>query len=154
LTELVDVYPTLLDLAGFTIPAGLEGKSLKPLLENPNLPWKAGAYTQVLRTGDRKGAAFMGRSVRSERYRYTEWDDGKQGIELYDHDADPKEHKNLARDPAQAKIVAQLAKLLRQGMPAGNALPGNRSSTLSRPRSEPLPALEPDEWQRLLSLGE
>jgi len=152
LTELIDVYPTIVDLAGFAIPEGLEGKSLKPLLENSNLPWKPGAYTQVLREGTKKGEAFMGRSVRTERYRYTEWDDGRQGVELYDHDADPKEHKNLAKDPAQTKTLARLAKLLRHELTAGNGVQGNLSP--GQRLSNTLPALEPEEWQRLLTLGE
>jgi uncharacterized sulfatase len=113
LAELVDLYPTVVDLAGFQIPAGLEGKSLRPLLDNPNLPWRNGAFTQVMREATSKSGSFMGRSVRTERYRYTEWDGGKMGSELYDHDADPKEHKNLARDPAHAKTVTELAELFR-----------------------------------------
>ncbi len=117
LAELVDVFPTLVDLAGFKLPEGLEGKSLRPLLDDPTLPWKAGAYTQVTRGGNKKGGAFMGRSVRTEKYRYTEWDDGKKGIELYDHSADPKEHKNLAKDAGHLKTVEQLAKLLHKGFP-------------------------------------
>ena len=113
LAELIDVYPTLVDLAGFKVPAGLEGKSLKPLLDDPTIPWKPGAYTQVMRGGAKKGTGFMGRSVRTEKYRYTEWDDGKKGIELYDHGADPREHRNLAMDPAHEKTRAELRRLLK-----------------------------------------
>jgi iduronate 2-sulfatase len=57
----------------------------------------------------------MGRSVRTERWRYTEWDDGKQGAQLYDHDNDPKEYKNLTADPKLAETVAQMKKLLEAG---------------------------------------
>ncbi len=57
----------------------------------------------------------MGRSVRSERWRYTEWDGGAAGVELYDQMADPKELKNLARDPAQAQTLADLKALLQSG---------------------------------------
>jgi arylsulfatase A-like enzyme len=55
----------------------------------------------------------MGYSVRTEQWRYTEWDDGKQGIELYDEVADPAELRNLAADPSRAKIVAEMQALLR-----------------------------------------
>ncbi|NBV78808.1 MAG: DUF4976 domain-containing protein, partial [Verrucomicrobia bacterium] len=47
-------------------------------------------------------------SIRTERWRYTEWEGGTRGVELYDHDADPQELKNLADDPAQAGVVAEL----------------------------------------------
>jgi uncharacterized sulfatase len=126
LAELVDVYPTLADLCSLKAPANLEGKSLRPLLDNPNLPWKAGAFTQVMRGGGGKKAkskAFLGRSVRTERWRYTEWDEGKKGIELYDHGNDPKELKNLANEPAHAETVRELRVLLRKTPGAQADLP-------------------------------
>jgi uncharacterized sulfatase len=54
----------------------------------------------------------MGYSVRDERYRYTVWDDGNKGVQLYDYDRDPGETKNLANDPASAPVVARMRKLL------------------------------------------
>ena len=66
----------------------------------------------------------MGRSVRTERWRYTEWDDGKLGVELYDHESDPHENKNLAKDAAQAKVVAEMKELLRR-VPREGAKPKN-----------------------------
>jgi uncharacterized sulfatase len=106
LVELVDLYPTLAELCGLTAPAGLEGRSFRPLLDDPEQSWKAGAYTQLL-TGKKQG-----RSVRTERWRYTEWDDGRLGAELYDHDADPHEYRNLAHDPDHADTVRTLQALL------------------------------------------
>ena len=57
----------------------------------------------------------MGRSVRTERWRYTEWDEGRQGAELYDHDSDPAEMKNLANDPGSAGTHAAMQELLHRG---------------------------------------
>ncbi len=106
--ELVDLYPTLADLCGLAPPVGLDGTSLRPLLTNPKAKWDKPAFTQV----KRKGETIMGRSVRTEKYRYTEWDSGKAGTELYDQDNDPKEYHNLAKDPKYAKVVAELSALL------------------------------------------
>jgi uncharacterized sulfatase len=117
LAELIDVYPTLADLCGLEAPANLQGKTLRPFLDDPTKPGKKGAYTQVTRPGAKKGQTFMGRSVRTERWRYTEWADGTHGAELYDHDADPHEHKNLANDPAQEMTLRDLRTLLREGFP-------------------------------------
>ena len=113
--EFVDLYPTLADLCGLTPPANLEGKSLRPLLENPKAPWAKPAITQVVRT--QEGRRIMGYSVRTERWRYTEWDAGAAGTELYDHDADPHEYKNLAKDAKYAGTVAELKALLPKTRP-------------------------------------
>ncbi len=110
LVESVDVYPTLADLCGLSAPAGLAGRSLRPLLDDPQQPWKKAAFTQV-----RRQEGKLGRSVRSERWRYTEWDEGREGRELYDHDNDPHEYRNLADDPAQAEVVKEHQALLHAG---------------------------------------
>ena len=81
---------------------------LVPLLRDPQRAWKKAAYTQVAR-----GRRAMGRSVRSERYRYTEWDG--QGVELYDHQADPNEWTNLAGNAKFATVEAEMKALLRAG---------------------------------------
>ena len=104
--EFVDLYPTLAELTGLTPPKNLAGASLKPLLENPAGAWSKPAFTQVWR------GTFPGHSVRTERWRYTEWDDGKQGAELYDHEADPREFTNLATDPKHADTVKELKSLV------------------------------------------
>jgi uncharacterized sulfatase len=108
--EFVDIYPTLADLCGLPVSENLEGTSFKPLLSNPNLPWKKMAFTQVQR------GVIAGRSIRTERWRYTEWDRGRQGVELYDHNSDPGEYYNLARDPQHTQTIAKLKKLLRQNI--------------------------------------
>jgi uncharacterized sulfatase len=122
--EFVDIYPTLADLAGLTPPPGLQGASLRPLLDNPQERWDRPAYTQVQRGPN------AGHSVRTERWRYTEWDLGAKGAELYDHDNDPQELRNLAADPSHAAVVAQMKSLLKQIHPhpitGGKAEPGTR----------------------------
>jgi uncharacterized sulfatase len=108
IVESIDVYPTLASLCGLTPPANLQGKSLRPLLDDPNRQWDEAAFTQVTR------GKLMGRTVRTARWRYTEWGDGDKGVELYDHEHDPHELTNLAADPAHAKTVKQLMELLKQ----------------------------------------
>ncbi|MGH9831571.1 MAG: sulfatase [Blastocatellia bacterium] len=117
--ELLDIYPTLADLCGLAdAPKNLAGRSLRPLLKNPNARWDKPAITQVQRGG--QADRFMGYSVRNERWRYTDWDVGKRGVELYDEVNDPREMNNLANDPKYAKIAADLKKLL-QSARAQNA---------------------------------
>jgi uncharacterized sulfatase len=109
LVELVDLYPTLVALCGLPTPDGLEGASLVPLLVDPQRPWKTAAFTQVVH------GRIMGRSVRTERYRYTEWGDGQRGAELYDHEKDPHEFTNLAEVPEHSTTVAELRQVLHKG---------------------------------------
>jgi uncharacterized sulfatase len=105
--ELLDLYPTLADLCGLTPPSKLAGKSWKALLDDPQADWNKPAFTQVWR------GQFPGHSVRTERYRYTEWDGGKQGAQLYDYKSDPEEKRNLIDDPAHAATLSELKKLVR-----------------------------------------
>ncbi len=115
LAELVDVYPTLAELCGLTPPANLDGRSLVPLLDDPLQPWKNAAFTQVFR--GRPENRFYGRSIRTERFRYTEWDEGRKGVQLYDHSADPQEFRNLANNPDYAGDLAALRQILHRGRP-------------------------------------
>ena len=114
--ELVDIYPTLADLWGLKPPANLEGKSLRSLLDNPLAPWSTPAITQQVR--NEGGQRIMGYSVRTEQWRYTEWDGGAAGAELYDHNTDPHEWQNLAKESKHAKTVAELKGLLPKTKPA------------------------------------
>jgi uncharacterized sulfatase len=122
--ELIDVYPTLADACGLKAPGYLQGKSLKPLLDDPTLPHKNAAITQVRRGAVGKkagGAPFMGYAVRTEKYRYIEWQGGKQGLQLYDHEADPKEFKNLAQSREHARVLQEMQQLLQAVRPAASA---------------------------------
>ncbi len=108
LAELVDIYPTVADLAQLPLPEYLSGKSLRPILVDASQEVKQVAFTQVRR------GQFDGYSVRTSRFRYTQWDGGSKGEQLYDLETDPQETTNLATHPAHAARVKELAALLQQ----------------------------------------
>jgi iduronate 2-sulfatase len=129
LTELVDLYPTLCDLAGVGIPAELEGTSLVPLLDDPTRPWKKAAFCHYVQrpkvTPDNR--CYMGFSMTTERYHYVQWHSWDQdteqagdqvAVELYDHQTDPHENINCAAQPAYAERVKRLAQQLKGGWQA------------------------------------
>jgi len=119
--ELVDIYPTLSELAGLPLPARLEGFSFAPLLADPGRPWKTAVFSQFPRTAAQSGAGeLMGYSMRTDRHRLTVWtarQDRTQiaAVELYDHRSDPLENTNIARDPDNAGLVEQLLGQWREG---------------------------------------
>ena len=120
LAELIDMAPTLTDLAGLPPLEGVEGVSLVPILEDPTAKVKQAAYTQHPRPAYYKDApAVMGRSVRTTRYRYTEWRDWDTNnivdSELYDHDVDPLETVNVVADHANADAIKACQRLYRIG---------------------------------------
>ena len=118
LAELIDLYPTLADLAGIKndLPGNLEGASLAAIFENPKAEVKSAAFTQHQQPfyGSRENWKAWGKSVRTDRWRYTEWrsiDDRKViARELYDHENDPGETKNVAG--GNRDVVRKLAELL------------------------------------------
>jgi len=121
LAELVDVFPTLVELCGLPKPAQLEGDSLVPALKDPARSVKSAAFTQHPRPAyfDRepsKQPKAMGYSVRTSEVRYTEWRDWQTGAvvarELYLTEQDPAELKNHAADPAQKERLHEAEKLL------------------------------------------
>jgi len=87
LVELVDLVPTLCQLCDIAIPEYVQGLSLKPVLKNPSVTVKKQAYTVVTR-----GPSTLGRSVRTERWRFADW--GDEQFELYDLNNDPTEIEN------------------------------------------------------------
>lgn len=112
--ELLDIYPTLANLCGLNgIPTDLDGRDITPLLKDVKTPWNEYAYSEQTRVpGAFKSTVkefTMGRSVRTERYRYTEWNDGRSGGELYDYAKDSEEHYNLYGNKKYKKLQAQLA---------------------------------------------
>jgi arylsulfatase A-like enzyme len=106
--ELLDLYRTLADLCGLPPPEGVEGRSLVPLLRNPKMRWDYPAFAVVQFQGK------LGESVRTERWHYVEWDEGRAGAMLLDARNDPGELKNLATDPRQATTAQQMKGLLKQ----------------------------------------
>lgn len=118
LVEFVDIYPTLADLAGLEAPSDLEGASFAPLLDNPDLPWKAAAFSQYPRSHG--GQQLMGYSMTDGRYRLTRWVERKRpsqlvAAELYDHKTDPAENVNVAARPEYAKALGEVNALAAKG---------------------------------------
>ena len=118
LVELLDLYPTLTELCGLKDSEGLEGVSLVPLLNDPRATVRDGAMTQTPRPNYPRGQTpkIMGYSLRTKRYRYTEWRDFPTGEvrarEMYDHDVDPQETTNLAGREDKQEVVGRLARQL------------------------------------------
>jgi len=153
---LVDLFPTLAELCGVKAPANLQGQSLVPMLRDENAVGRGWALTQVQRgiappgadpNGPQKGGItreatasgrFFGYSLRTVRWRYTEWAEGERGRELYDHDRDPQELTNLANSPAHAATVAELSAKLRE------------AAKSTYPASGATPALRPGVWAPVL----
>lgn len=120
LVELVDIYPTLTDVSGLAIPKGLEGISIKPLLDNPDITWKKAAFSQFPRPWPyKKEPKIMGYTVRTNNFRYTEWQDFKTGKikarELYDHRNDSLETDNVVSKKKYQHQVKKLHQLLHDG---------------------------------------
>lgn len=115
--ELLDIYPTLLELADLEIPADIDGSSLVPILKNPETSVRDVALSQHPRPAYYKGSPdVMGYSVRSQTHRYTEWRNWKTGetiaTELYDHRKDPLETRNIFGRKNTAHIIDSHAKSL------------------------------------------
>ena len=120
LTEFTDLYPTLVELCGLEMAEGLEGVSQVPVLKNPRASLRTCAGTQHPRPALPIGIPIdqwpvaMGYSIRTDRWRYTEWRDWKTGMirvrELYDHANDPFETISIAKEPHVASIITFLSK--------------------------------------------
>jgi len=138
LVEYVDIYPTLLDLAGIEIPDQVEGVSFRPLLEEPSRRWKRAALSQQSRSmiGEKYGF-----SMRTDRYRYTEWKEVLLNTvlarELYDLENDPDETINIAGQ-SRPDLIDVLSQQLKSGW--RGALPDgirNRSANPPAPPAYP-----------------
>jgi len=108
LTEFVDIYPSLCELSGLSLPGHLEGKSFAPLLEDPDQQWKKAVFSRY-KDGD---------SIKTHRYRYTEWTNDQDEIYarmLYDHLNDPFENNNISKLSENKVLVEKLSKMLNAG---------------------------------------
>ena len=115
--EMVDIYPTLVDLCGFKPPADLPGASMKPLMEDPSGgSWKDKYSYTVSSSG--------GESIRTDKWRYNEWSRGNKGKELYDQVKDPGEFTNLTDDPKYKNVVAEMAGLMTEARKRASRIGG------------------------------
>lgn len=150
----VDLFPTLAELCGVKSPENLQGQSLVPILKDTSVEGRGWALTQVTRNANtlrRPGASvakkkagggnnqIFGFSLRTPRWRYTEWDEGKFGRELYDHDSDPHELTNLADKPEFKETVDGLSAKLRA------------AAKTTYPASGEIPPLQPGLWAPILA---
>ena len=108
--ELMDLYPTLIDLCGLPAPeVNLEGLSLRPLLAGDTDRWRGYAISYNYN----KKLKGLDRTIRTKRYRYTEKADGSPS-ECIDYESDPYEWKNRVGDPELEEVEAALRKALRE----------------------------------------
>ncbi len=130
LVELVDLYPTLAELCSLPVASDLHGTSFAPLLDQPRMTWKKAAFSQTPRPYTRPEEA-MGRSVRTDRYRFVEWTGTKLSKplhELYDFADSAPEKLNLADRPGYQEVVKELTELLHAGWTAALP-PGSETAT-------------------------
>ncbi|HUG18677.1 MAG TPA: sulfatase [Planctomycetaceae bacterium] len=132
LAEMVDIYPTLADLANLTPPKSVAGKSLLPALSDPSAQLRDSAFSQL-------GSGY---SIRTSRYRYTEWgEEASQGAELYDRSTDPEELVNLIDKRGQENTIEKLSTQLRQRITEGQQPPaGVRQIEFDNNRRVPQPS--------------
>jgi iduronate 2-sulfatase len=117
LVEFVDIYPTVAELCGLTPPPNLQGQSFVPLLNNPARAWKKAAFTQL-----QHETRIFGHSVRTDRYHYIVWQGEGGGEELYDHQEDPREFRNLASLAPYGPTLKMMRKILADGWKAARAV--------------------------------
>jgi iduronate 2-sulfatase len=131
--ELLDIYPTLAELGGAPAPAGLEGQSLVGLMQGRgSTKERRPANSMVFHYDKARRADVLGRTVIAENWRYTEWDGGREGRELYVRADDPGEYRNRVADTVQSEAVAAGAAILRDA-PVPKPGPANRPRALLPP---------------------
>ena len=111
--QLLDLYPTLVELCGLPASLGVQGHSLAALLQQPQAAWPHAAFSMA-----RTAGGSVGYSVRTERWHYAEWKGGADGAVLFDPARDPHEMTNLAADPQYAATIAEMKTLLEKAFVA------------------------------------
>jgi arylsulfatase A-like enzyme len=113
LVEYIDIFPTLVDLAGLAIPAHVEGLSLTPLLDQPATPWKDALYFfwNDKKLDNKQVKLVDAVAIKTDRYLYTEWHHQGEVIDrmLFDHDQDPGENVNIAEKPEMLATIDHLS---------------------------------------------
>jgi len=116
--EFLDIYPTLVDLCGFTVPENLDGTSLMPVINKPQKIVRTAAFSIYPHNQNNDDRLVMGYSVGTPDYRYIEWVHVKsgriEGVELYDHRTDPGENINVAGVAGNETVCKELSQLLRE----------------------------------------
>ncbi len=127
LTEYLDIYPSLCQLCNLPLPAHLEGRSFVPLMKKPNRLWKEAVFSRY----------YNGDSVKTDRYRYTEWrrkDGTIYARMLYDHKTDPHENVNISELPQNKELVKKLGRMLQEIRSAGKLSHSGSTSGVSTSR--------------------
>lgn len=139
--ELVDLYPTIADYAGLEIPGYVQGLSLRGLMDQEADTVRGSALT-VWRKG---------KSIATDRYRLTSWGEaGKLGVELYDHQTDPDELRNLALDAEESSLLDSLTRVLERRWLASLEVPdGLGRQVADPPVAQKTPNLTPGDFYRL-----
>ena len=123
LVELVDVFPTLVEIVGLPIPKGLDGVSFKPLLAQADKDWKRAAFSRYARKlpADMGSGWIEGRSIRTRHHRLVEWTIEPAGTllshELYKYEDDLLEKVNIANEPGSRSSLRKMIRILHAGWP-------------------------------------
>lgn len=143
LVEILDMYPTVIELSGHQVPEYMEGVSMVPLMKNPERDWKKAVFSRTPR--DLLGRV-RGLSMRTDQYRYTEWKDTLldevHERELYDLKKDPHQTKNIAHEPANKDLIVKLSKQLKAHWKG--ALPEGIENKSNNPKAPPAYAWGPE----------
>jgi arylsulfatase A-like enzyme len=125
LVEFVDVYPSLAEACGLPVPEHCEGTSLMPLVRDPSAAWKTAAFSQFRKTIN--GVRCMGYTMRTDKFRYTEWRDRKdlariETRELYDHRQNHDENENVIDSARYVEKAQEMAAKMKSGWRAARPM--------------------------------